>query len=130
MSKSRNHVELIGNLGKDPEIKFTSSGKAIANFTIATNERYKDGEEWKDKTEWHSLVAWERHAEILRDYVKKGDKIFIEGKLQTRSWDDKTTGQKKYMTEIVTKDLILLGGNGGKPAPEAKEKSPDSDFPF
>jgi single-strand DNA-binding protein len=111
--KSLNRVQLIGNLGKDPEIKYTPQGTPVAKLTIATNERFKDkAGEWQDRTEWHNIVLWQRLAEIAGEYLKKGGKVYIEGRLQTRSWDDKTSGQKKYMTEIVGSDLILLGGRG------------------
>ncbi|HLJ28054.1 MAG TPA: single-stranded DNA-binding protein [Candidatus Angelobacter sp.] len=113
MAKSVNKVILIGNLGKDPEVKYTPSGVAVAKFSIATNERYKDkGGEWQDRTEWHNLVAWQRTAEIVGEYVKKGSKIYIEGRLQTSSWEDKQSGEKKYRTEIVVQDLVLLSGRG------------------
>jgi single-strand DNA-binding protein len=111
--KSVNKVILIGNLGKDPEIKYTPQGTAVAKLTIATNERYKDKEgNWQDRTEWHNVVLWQRLAEIAGEYLKKGGKVYIEGRLQTRSWDDKQNGQKKYMTEVVGNDLVLLGGRG------------------
>ena len=111
--KCVNKVILIGNLGKDPEVKYTPGGMPVAKFSLATNERFKDkGGEWQDRTEWHNVVLWQRLAEIAGEYLKKGGKVYIEGRLQTRSWDDKQTGQKKYMTEIVASDLILLGGRG------------------
>lgn len=111
--KSLNRVQLIGNLGKDPEIKYTPQGTAVAKIAIATNERFKDKSgEWQDRTEWHNVVLWQRLAEIAGEYLKKGGKVYVEGRLQTRSWDDKQTGQKKYMTEIVASDIILLGGRG------------------
>jgi single-strand DNA-binding protein len=111
MAKSVNKVILIGNLGKDPEVKYTPNGTALAKFSLATNERYKDKEgNWQDRTEWHNIVAWQRTAEIAGEYLKKGRSVYIEGRIQTRSWDDKETGQKKYMTEIVAQDLVLLGG--------------------
>ena len=111
--KSLNRVQLIGNLGKDPEVKYTPQGTPVAKITIATNERFKDkAGEWQDRTEWHNVVLWQRLAEIAGEYLKKGGKVYIEGRLQTRSWDDKTSGQKKYMTEVVASDLILLGGRG------------------
>ena len=96
--KSVNKVILIGNLGKDPEVKFTPQGTPVAKITLATNERFKgkDGQ-WQDRTEWHNVVLWQRLAEIAGEYLKKGGKVYIEGRLQTRSWDDKTSGQKKYM---------------------------------
>src|ERR1700757_1254059 len=111
--KSLNRVQLIGNLGKDPEVKYTPQGTPVAKLTIATNERFKgkDGQ-WQDRTEWHNVVLWQRLAEIAGEYLKKGGKVYIEGRLQTRSWDDKQTGQKKYMTEVVANDLVLLGGRG------------------
>ena len=111
--KSVNKVILIGNLGKDPEVKFTPQGTPVAKITLATNERFKgkDGQ-WQDRTVWHNVVLWQRLAEIAGEYLKKGGKVYIEGRLQTRSWDDKQSGQKKYMTEIVANDLVLLGGRG------------------
>jgi single-strand DNA-binding protein len=113
MAKSVNKVILLGNVGKDPEIKATSSGTVVATFSIATSERFKDkAGNWQDRTEWHNLVAYQRTAEIIRDYVKKGSKLYVEGRLQTSSWDDKTTGQKKYKTEIIVNDLSLLSGRG------------------
>src|SRR5262249_11800739 len=102
MPKSVNKVILIGNLGKDPEIKYTPSGVPVAKFSLATNERYKDkAGEWQDRTEWHNIVAWQRLAEIVGEYVKKGSKIYVEGRLQTSSWEDKQSGEKKYRTEII-----------------------------
>jgi single-strand DNA-binding protein len=113
MAKSVNKVILLGNVGKDPEIRATAGGMTVANFSIATTDRIKgqDGQ-YTDKTEWHNLVAFQRTAEIVRDYVKKGNKLYIEGRLQTSSWDDKATGQKKYKTEIIVSDLSLLSGRG------------------
>ncbi len=118
MAKSVNKVILLGNVGKDPEIRSTPGGTMVANFTLATSERQKDAQgNWQDRTEWHNLVAFGRTAEIIRDYVKKGSKLFIEGKIQTRSWDDKESGQKRYRTEIIVNDLSLLSsreeGAGG-----------------
>ena len=111
MAKSVNKVILLGNVGKDPEIRTTGSGAMVANFTLATSDRFQDAQgNWQDRTEWHSLVAFKRTAEIVRDYVKKGSKLYIEGKIQTRSWDDKETGAKKYRTEILVNDLSLLSG--------------------
>ena len=111
--KSVNKVILIGNLGKDPEVKYTPQGTPVAKITLATNERFKDKDgQWQDRTEWHNVVLWQRLAEIAGEYLKKGGKVYVEGRLQTRSWDDKTSGQKKYMTEVVASDLILLGGRG------------------
>ncbi|HEY0784438.1 MAG TPA: single-stranded DNA-binding protein [Acidobacteriaceae bacterium] len=114
MSKSVNKVTLLGNLGKDPEVKFLPSGQAVANFSIATADRIKDkaSDTWTDRTEWHNVTAYGRTAEIVRDYVKKGNKLYIEGRLTTRSWDDKETGKKVYRTEIVVNELVLLSGRG------------------
>ncbi len=113
MAKSVNKVILLGNIGKDPEFKMLPSGQGVANFSIATAERYKDkGGEWQERTEWHNLVAYARLAEIIRDYVKKGSKLYVEGRLTTRSWDDKESGKKVYRTEIVVSELSLLSGRG------------------
>lgn len=113
MAKSVNKVFLLGNVGKDPEIRATGGGAMVANFSLATTDRTKDASgNWTDRTEWHNLVAFQRTAEIVRDYVKKGSKLFIEGKIQTRSWDDKTSGEKKYRTEIIVNELSLLSGKG------------------
>jgi single-strand DNA-binding protein len=112
MAKSVNKVILLGNVGKDPEIRATGGGTPVANFGLATSERTKDQQgNWTDKTEWHNLVAYGKVAEIIRDYVKKGHKLFIEGRLQTRNWDDKEhPGRKVYRTEIIVNDLSLLSG--------------------
>ncbi len=114
MAKGVNKVLLLGNVGKDPEIRATAGGMTVATFTLATADRAKDAQgNWADKTEWHNLVAFQRTAEVVRDYVKKGTQLFIEGKIQTRSWDDKESGQKKYRTEILVNDLTLLGSKSG-----------------
>ncbi len=139
MSRSLNKVQLIGNLGKDPELKYTPSGVAVATFSIATSESWKDQEgNQQEKTEWHNIVAWRKLAEIVGEYLKKGKKVYIEGKLQTRSYDK--DGVKRYITEIVADQLIMLdGGGGGKsntgsttaePAPAASEGPKEDDLPF
>ena len=112
MAKSVNKVILLGNVGKDPEIRSTPSGTMVANFGLATSERTKDGQgNWQDRTEWHNIVVYGRLAEIVRDYVKKGSKLFVEGRLQTRNWDDKEhAGRKVYRTEIIVNDISLLSG--------------------
>jgi single-strand DNA-binding protein len=111
--KGVNKVILVGNLGKDPELKYTPSGTPVAKFSLATGDRFKDKDgNWQDRTEWHNITAWSRTAEIAGEYLKKGSRVYIEGSLRTHSWDDKTSGQKKYMTEIVVNDLVLLGGRG------------------
>ena len=112
MAKSVNKVILLGNVGKDPEIRSTGGGTMVATFGLATSERSKDAQgNWQDRTEWHNIVAYARLAEIIRDYVKKGSKLFIEGRLQTRNWDDKEfAGRKVYRTEVIVSDLSLLSG--------------------
>jgi single-strand DNA-binding protein len=114
MAKGVNKVLLLGNVGKDPEIRSTAGGMTVASFSLATADRAKDAQgNWVDKTEWHNLVCFQRTAEVVRDYVKKGTQLFVEGKIQTRSWDDKTSGEKKYKTEILVNELTLLGSKGG-----------------
>jgi len=114
MAKGVNKVLLLGNVGKDPEIRSTAGGMTVASFSLATADRQKDAQgNWADKTEWHNIVCFQRTAEVVRDYVKKGTQLFIEGKIQTRSWDDKTSGEKKYKTEILCNELTLLGGKPG-----------------
>ena len=113
MAKGVNKVFLLGNVGKDPEIRATAGGMNVASFSLATADRQKDPQgNWTDKTEWHNIVCFQRTAEIVRDYVKKGTQLLIEGKIQTRSWDDKASGEKKYKTEILCNELTLLGGKG------------------
>ncbi len=134
MAKSVNKVILLGNVGKDPEIRSTAGGTMVANFTLATSDRQKDAQgNWQDRTEWHNLVAFTRTAEIIRDYVKKGSKLYVEGKIQTRSWDDKESGQKKYRTEIIVNDLSLLSGrdegsSGGYSSRAASSSSSTASF--
>lgn len=108
---SVNKVILVGNLGRDPEIKYLPNGDAICNFSIATTASWKDKDgNKKEETEWHAIVAYKRLAEIAGEYLKKGRPVYIEGKLKTRKWQDKTSGQDKYKTEIVADQLQLLGG--------------------
>ena len=109
MAKSVNKVILVGNAGQDPEVKYTASGVPVAKVSLATNERFKDRNvQWQDRTEWHSIVAWQRLAEIVGEYVRKGSKLYVEGKLQTSTWENKQTGEKKYRTEIVAREIVLL----------------------
>ncbi len=139
MSRSLNKVQLIGNLGKDPELKYTPSGVAVATFSIATSESWKDQEgNQQEKTEWHNIVAWRKLAEICGEYLKKGKKVYLEGKLQTRNYEK--DGVKRYVTEIVADQLIMLDGGGGKSnnsnttsesAPAAHNDAPkEDDLPF
>src|SRR5579863_10369612 len=112
---SVNKVILIGNLGRDPEMRYTPAGVAIANFTIATSEMWKDKQtgENQEKTEWHRIVLYQRLAEIAGEYLRKGSKVFIEGRLQTRKWQDKTSGQDRYTTEIIGDNMQMLDSKGG-----------------
>lgn len=113
MAKGVNKVFLLGNVGKDPEVRSTAAGMTVATFSLATADRKKEGSGWVDSTEWHNIVCFQRTAEVVRDYVKKGSQIFVEGKITNRSWDDKESGQKRYRTEILVNELTLLGGKGG-----------------
>lgn len=134
-----NKAILVGRLGKDPEIKYLPSGTAVANFTIATSESYKDKEGQKqEKTEWHRIVTFGKLAEICGEYLAKGKQVYIEGRIQTRSWDDKD-GNKKYMTEIVANTMQMLGkaegGTAGTAANDeviSSESAPqtEEDVPF
>jgi single-strand DNA-binding protein len=114
-SRSINKVILVGNLGKDAETKFTPAGVAVTKFTIATGRRWKDQQsgEWKEETDWHNVVLW--RAENLANYLVKGKQVYVEGRLQTRSYEDKD-GKKQYFTEVVAEDVILLGGRSGEAA--------------
>jgi single-strand DNA-binding protein len=110
---SVNKVILVGRLGRDPEVKSTPSGQTVAKFSIATDEKFTDKSgERQERTEWHNIVAWARLAEICGQYLKKGKLVYIEGSLRTDSWDDKETGQKKYRTEIVARDMKMLDRKG------------------
>lgn len=121
---------IIGNLGKDPEVRYTQSNKAVATLTVATSEKFKDNNgELQEKTEWHRVIVWNRLAEICQQYLKKGSKVYIEGKIQTNAWEDKD-GQKRYTTEILGLTMTMLDSKGGggssannTPAPE-KENPP------
>lgn len=106
---SLNKVILLGNLGKDPELRTTQSGNNVVNFSMATTEKWKGKDGLKqEKTEWHNIVLWGRTAEVANQYLKKGSSVLIEGKLQTRSWDDKD-GNRRYTTEVVGNNLVMVG---------------------
>jgi single-strand DNA-binding protein len=130
---SLNKATLIGNLGKDPEVRAIPSGAKVANFSIATTESYtgKDGQK-VDKTEWHNIVMWRGLAEVAEKYLRKGSQVYIEGRLQTRSWDDQN-GQKRYTTEIVADNMVMLGrpggGGGGGPREEGGNFSQQREQP-
>jgi single-strand DNA-binding protein len=139
MARSLNKVMLIGNLGKDPDLRYTTSGVAVATFSLATNESWKDQDgNQQERTEWHNIVAWRKLAEFTGEYCKKGRKIFVEGRIQTRSYDDRNTGAKKYITEIVADNIILLDPRGSTEgaAPPAQSEEPQAgpaqkdDLPF
>jgi len=143
MARGVNKVILVGNLGADPEVKYMPNGNAVANVTVATSESWKDKQsgEQKDKTEWHRVVFFRRLAEIAGEYLKKGSQIYIEGKLQTRKWQDKN-GNDRYTTEIIANEMQMLGGRGGgsadfgasssaaAPAAAATVDEFDDDIPF
>ena len=109
-SKGVNKAVILGNVGNDPELRYMSNGKAVANFTVATSEQWKDQQGQKqERVEWHRMVAYDKLAEIIGQYVKKGSKLYLEGKLQTREWTDQQ-GQKKYTTEIIVSEMQMLDG--------------------
>jgi len=118
---------LIGNLGTDPDLRVTPNGHSVANFSIATNESFKDSTgEFRDRTEWHRVVVWGKLADICKQYLRKGKQVYLEGKLQTRSWDDPKSGEKRYMTEIVCSELVMLGSGGGMA--EQQPYQPQGDY--
>jgi single-strand DNA-binding protein len=146
MAGTVNKVILIGRLGKDPEVKYTQGGTAIARFSLATDEFWKDQNgERQQRTEWHNIVAWDKLADICGQYLTKGKQVYIEGKLQTRSWEDKE-GNKRYTTEIRADNMVMLGtrgdsGVGGGGGEKASSAAPaagapggggitDDDIPF
>ncbi len=106
MAEGVNRVTLLGNLGQDPELRWTQAGQAILNMRVATGSRIKKGEEWVDVTEWHTVVMWGNRAEGLNKILRKGSRLFIEGRIQTRSWEDKE-GAKRYSTEVVATNVVL-----------------------
>jgi single-strand DNA-binding protein len=109
-----NKVLLIGNLGRDPEVRSTPSGQHVANFSLATNRKWTDKTgQRQEQTEWHNIVVWGKQAEIAGQYLTKGRQIFVEGRLQTRSWDDRQTGEKKYRTEVICDYFQMMGQRGG-----------------
>ncbi len=140
---SVNKVILIGNLGKDPEVRFTQTGSAVANFSIATSEQWNDRDgKRQERTEWHNVVVWGKQGELCGQYLAKGRQVYVEGSIRTRSYDDKN-GNKRYVTEIVAQRVRFLGGGGGtRMAPEADAAgageemggggmpSTDDDIPF
>ena len=135
-----NKVIIVGRLARDPELKYTPSGAAVANFTVATSEEWKDRDtgEKQERTEWHRIVAWRRLGEICGEYLHKGKEVYIEGRLQTRSWEDQD-GNKKYITEIVAQNMQMLGSAGKQGKANTSEERfpseepvsvPEDDIPF
>lgn len=139
-----NKVILVGNLGRDPEVRSTPSGQQVATFSLATSRKWKDRDgNRQEQTEWHNVVCWGRQAEVAGQYLKKGRQLFVEGRLQTRSWDDKQSGEKKYRTEVICDNFQMLGtrgdsdegrGGGGAPTPfpptGGAAEPDDDDIPF
>jgi len=125
---SVNKVMLLGNLGGDPELRYTASGSPVANFRIATSERYKSGDSWEERTEWHRIVVFGKQAENCGQYLSKGRQVFIEGRLQTRQWEDRE-GKTRYTTEIVANSVVFLsdGRGRGSARPEAPRPAPPPD---
>ena len=128
---SVNKVILVGNLGKDPEVRYTPNGLAVANITLATTEVWKDkaSGENQERTEWHRVALYSRLAEIAGEYLRKGSKVFVEGRLQTRKWQDKTTGQDRYTTEIIADSLEMLGKASGAGESTASAKTAETAQP-
>jgi len=115
MARGVNKAIIVGNLGRDPEVRYTANGSAVANATVATSESWKDKQsgERQERTEWHRVVFFGRLAEIAEEYLKKGAQVYIEGSIRTQKWQDKESGQDRYTTEIVARDMQMLGSRGG-----------------
>ncbi len=128
MARGINKVILVGNLGKDPETRAMPSGKAVTNFSIATSESWRDKQtgEQKEQTEWHNIVFFDRLAEVAAEYLKKGSQVYVEGRLRTRKWTDKS-GNDRYTTEIVGNEMQMLGGRGGSGGGAAPRNAPTMD---
>ena len=128
---SVNRVILVGNLGKDPEVSYAPSGVQVAKFSVATTDSYKKDDEWINKTEWHNIILFNKQADFAGQYIKKGNSVYIEGKIQTRSWDD-DSGQKKYMTEIVGNLIKNLTKKESTESTNDNYKAPDldNDLPY
>jgi single-strand DNA-binding protein len=119
MARDLNKVMIIGRLGVDPEMRYTPSGSPVTTFRVAVGRQWRDGNgETHDETEWFSVVAWNKLAEICNQYLAKGARVYIEGRLQTRSWEDQQSGQTRYKTEVIANDMIILDGREGRPGRE------------
>lgn len=127
MSKGVNKAILLGNLGRDPELRTTPTGRYVCTFSLATAEKYKDKNgEWKDSTEWHNVVVWDKLAEVAGQYLKKGHKAYIEGKIKTRSYEK--DGSTRYITEILALSLVLLSGKDGDASMAQKNSQSNEDY--
>ncbi len=121
--RSLNKVLLLGNLGRDPEVRYTASGKAVTTFTLATSQRWRDQDgNDQERTEWHRVVAWGRLGEIAGEYLSKGKQVFVEGRIQTREWEDQE-GNRRTTVEIIASDIIMMGGSGYSQQRDADERS-------
>jgi single-strand DNA-binding protein len=109
MAQSVNRATILGNVGRDPEMRYTSNGQAITQFSVATSRSFKRNDEWQEETDWHAIVVFGERAERAAEHVRKGKQVYIEGRIQTRSWDDDETGKKRYKTEIVADKVFVLG---------------------
>ena len=126
---SLNRVMLIGRLGADPEVRYTPEGTPVANFSVATSQRVKKGDRWEEgEPDWHRIVAWDRLAEICSEYLNKGSRIYVEGRLRTRSWEDQE-GNRKYRTEILARNLIMLDSRSSE-TEASKATEEEDDIPF
>jgi single-strand DNA-binding protein len=141
MAGGLNKVMIIGNLGKDPEMRFTPSGQSVTNFTVAVSRSWKNSDgQPQEETEWFNIDAWGRLAELTNEYLSKGKKVYVEGRLRTESWEDKNTGEKKYRTKVVASDIQFIeprgggqsdsgyGGGTASPAPEADQSFEEMPF--
>ena len=132
MARSVNFAVIIGNVGRDAEVRYTGSGIAVATFTVATSETYERDGEKKESTQWHNITAWRKLAEICGEYVRKGNRIYVKGKITHRSYDDKE-GVKKWVTEIVADEIVLLSGKpetGSSSEPQPSTPAASDDLPF
>lgn len=126
MAKDLNKVMIIGRLGTDPEMRYTPSGSPVTTFRVATSRQWKDSNgESREETEWFSVVTWNKLAEICSQYLNKGTRVYLEGRLQTRSWDDQQTGQTRYKTEVVASDMIILDNREGRNMRESSHSAED-----
>lgn len=136
MARSLNKVMLIGRLGADPEIRYTQDGTSVCTFSVATNHRVKRNEQWEEETDWHRVVAWRQTADLLGKFLHKGSLVYVEGSLRTRSWTDQA-GNKRFMTEVVANDFVLLESKGDRGGGgefgydlDASPPSMDEEVPF